>query len=188
MQPNAPPRYGPPPPMPDGTRVLIVLLAGILAAVVVGDAVVYQATVNLTRAIQQIPSQTPTAGSLVVFFADPRADGLGENFTIASVSQSLEIGNYQVNMWVGGDVGAPASRPLFGGPYNVLLIGGAYYRVNWTETNTNTGLLTSGDSFLVTRTNATGATYYPFPAATRFVFMLLSADGSLVSNASFTTP
>ena len=188
MQPNAPPHYGPPPPTPVGTRALIPLLAGILAAVVVGDAVVYQATVNLTRAIQQIPSPNPTGGSLVVFFADPRPDGLGENLTIASVSQTREVNKYQVNLWVGGDVGVPTLRPSYGEPFNVLSIGGAYYRVNWTETNVNTGLLTSGDSFVVTHTNATGAIFYPLPGATRFVFMLLSGDGSLISNVSFTTP
>jgi hypothetical protein len=188
MQPDTTPHYIPQPPKPDPMRILIVLLAALLVAVVLGDALVYQATLNLTRAIQQIPSPGPTVAGVIVFFADPRPAGLGERLTIASVSQSLEIQNYQVNMWVGGDVGAPMSRPLLGERINILSIGGAYYRVNWTETNANTGLLVSGDSFEVTHTNATGATFYPFPGATRFVFMLLFADGSLVSNMSFTTP
>jgi hypothetical protein len=190
MQPNAPlpPHYFPSPPMPDSTRALIVLLTAVLVAVVVGDAVVYQAALNLTRAIQQIPSPTPTPSNVVVFFANPKPSGLGKRLTIASVSQSIEIENYAVNMWVNGDVGTPMSMPLLGAPYDVLSVGSAYYRVNWTQTGANTGLLVSGDSFELTHTNATGAVFYPLPGATRFTFMLVFADGSEVSSVSFETP
>ena len=186
--PPLPPHYLPPPPMPDSTRAIIVLLAGLLVVTAMGDALFYQATVNLTRAIQQIPSPGPTGAGVVVFFADPKPAGLGERLTIASVSQSIEIQDYQVNMWVDGDVGSPMARPLLGERINILSVGRAYYRVNWTETGANMGLLVSGDAFEVTRTNATGAMFYPFPGATRFTFMLLFADGSEVSSVSFTTP
>ncbi len=185
MQPSTPPSQAP---TMGRTRVVIVLLAAVLVAVVVGDAIVYQATLSLERTVQALPPPGQAASNPVVWFAYPEASGLGERVTIASVSRSVGIQNYEVNLGVNGSVGSPRSMPTVGAPFNVLPIGNAYYRVNWTQTGANTGLLVSGDSFEVTHTNASGTAFSALPRPANFTFYLLWADGSLLSQVSFTVP
>ncbi len=184
MQPTAPSQA----PRMDSPRAVVALLVAVLVAVVVGDAFVYEATLSLERTVQALPPPGEAPSNPVVWFAYPVPSGLSERVTIASVSRSVELQNYQVNLGVNGTVGSPQSLPTVGGPFNVLAVGNAYYRVNWTQTGMNTGLLVSGDSFEIVRTNATGAAFFALPSATDFTFYLLWVDGSLVSQVSFTYP
>lgn len=156
--------------------VIVIVVVLIVAVPVVLAAVLYTMTSGLISG--------PGPSKPVVAFATPTPLGLGEQLTVASVSQAAGPANYRLNLGVSGVTGAVIGMPPTGGSYVVLAVGSQFYRVNWTDIG-GEGTLSGGDSFTVTQTNVVGTTYVPLPIASSFIFYLLWSDGSQISSVSF---
>jgi len=116
----------------------------------------------------------------VLTFAQP-ALGSDSNISvaIASVSQSVAVTNYRVNLQIGTATGAAVAVAASGTAASVT-VSGTVYRVTWTDIG-GEATVNGGDTFRVTGTSVR------LPAGSYTLFLLWS-DGSQIQTSTWTVP
>ncbi len=172
--------YVPPPKHTNTALIIVVVIVVVVALTVIASAVLYVMVSGLIGG--------PTTSKPVLSFVTPAESGMGEQITIASASQALGPANYKVNLGAAGVTGLAMPMPSIGGGFVVVTVGGAFYRVNWTDIG-GERTVNGGDALTVTHVvTSAGATYTPMPIATAFVLYLLWSDGSQIASVPWTTP
>lgn len=101
--------------------------------------------------------------------------------SVAGASQAVSPSNYKLALKVGANTGTPIAMPVVNGGFVTLAIGGAVYRIYWTDIGRE-GTLDPGDILRITGNNTA------LPATTSFTFYLLWIDSTSIQAASWSTP
>ncbi len=169
-QPPSPPRQN------ANANALIVVAVVVVALVVAATFYVYLFS-GIRTGLS--PSTRPT-----VALAVSSSTTAGVDLQVSESNPAVALTSYKVNLEVGGIFGSAGPAPYTPGTSTTLDVNGTPYKITWQNPG-GSGTLSQGDHFLLEYPGGTDAP----PSGTQMTFYLVwSADGAIVAQASFTVP